>query len=81
VARTIAQRELRNNNAEIMKAVESGESFVVTRNGQPVAELRPLTPRRAFLPREALRQLVAGCDHIDRGRFTSDVDALIDQTP
>ena len=39
--RTIAQRELRNDNAEIMRRVEAGESFVVTRNGKPVADLVP----------------------------------------
>lgn len=36
---TITQRQLRNDNAEIMRRVEAGESFVVTRNGHPVADL------------------------------------------
>jgi prevent-host-death family protein len=38
---SISQRELRNDNAEIMRRVEAGESFVVTRNGKPVADLVP----------------------------------------
>ncbi|HEY3709725.1 MAG TPA: type II toxin-antitoxin system prevent-host-death family antitoxin [Amycolatopsis sp.] len=38
---TIGQRELRNDNAEIMRRVEAGESFTVTRNGKPVADLIP----------------------------------------
>ena len=38
---TIGQRELRNDNAEIMRRVEAGESFTVTRNGKPVADLVP----------------------------------------
>ncbi len=37
----IGQRELRNDNAEIMRRVEAGESFTVTRNGKPVADLIP----------------------------------------
>lgn len=37
----ITQRQLRNDNAEIMRRVEAGESFVVTRHGQPVADLVP----------------------------------------
>lgn len=41
---TISQRELRNENARIVRAVESGESFLVTRNGVPVAVLRPAGP-------------------------------------
>ena len=41
MARTISQRELRNDNAEIMRRVEAGESFTVTRNGKPIADLVP----------------------------------------
>jgi prevent-host-death family protein len=39
--KTIGQRELRNDNAEIMRRVEAGEGFVVTRNNRPVAQLLP----------------------------------------
>jgi prevent-host-death family protein len=41
--RSISQRELRNDNAKVMRAVEAGESVVVTRNGKTVAVLRPAT--------------------------------------
>jgi prevent-host-death family protein len=41
VTRTITQRELRNDSGEIMRAVDRGGSFVVTRNGGPVADLVP----------------------------------------
>jgi prevent-host-death family protein len=37
----IPQRELRNNNADILNRVEAGESFVVTRNGVAVADVVP----------------------------------------
>ncbi len=43
MAREISQRELRNNSGEIMRQLDHGESFVVTRNGVPVGELSPLT--------------------------------------
>jgi prevent-host-death family protein len=39
---TISQRELRNDNADIMRRVEAGETFVVTRNGRPVAQVIPI---------------------------------------
>jgi prevent-host-death family protein len=42
--RTISQRELRNDNAEVMRAVERGETFTVTRRGVPVARLSPISP-------------------------------------
>ena len=38
---TISQRELRNDSGAIMRRVEQGESFVVTRNGVAVADLLP----------------------------------------
>jgi prevent-host-death family protein len=41
VPESIAQRQLRNDNAEIMRRVEAGESFVITRNGRPIADLVP----------------------------------------
>ena len=41
----ISQRELRNDSGRIMRALDDGTSFVITRNGRPVGELRPL--RRA----------------------------------
>lgn len=39
--RTISQRELRNDNAKVIRDVEQGETFTVTRNGAPVARLAP----------------------------------------
>lgn len=41
--RIISQRELRNDNAAIMRAVETGESFLVTKYGKPMARLEPVT--------------------------------------
>ncbi|MGH3545900.1 MAG: type II toxin-antitoxin system Phd/YefM family antitoxin [Mycobacteriales bacterium] len=37
----IGQRELRNDNAAIMRRVEAGESFTVSRNGRAIADLGP----------------------------------------
>lgn len=81
MATVIAQRELRNQNAKIMDAVTAGESFVVTRYGKPVAELRPLqTARRSFVPREEIVALAAtGGVRIDPKQFRADLDDMIDQ--
>lgn len=38
----ISQRKLRNDNAEIMRGVERGETYTVTRHGTPVARLVPV---------------------------------------
>ena len=80
VAKTIAQRELRNDNAKVIEAVAAGESFVVTRNGVPVAELRPIQQtRRTFVPTAELAALTATGPRIDRERFRADLDRVVDQ--
>ena len=40
--KAISHRELRNNSAEILRAVAAGESFVVTNHGAAVAVLAPV---------------------------------------
>ena len=40
--KTISQRELRNDNAEVIRGVEQGETYTVTRRGVPVARVVPL---------------------------------------
>jgi len=78
MAKTIAQRELRNENARVMDAVAAGETFVVTRNGEPVAELRPLRAgRRTFISRAEVAEMAAANVRIDRDQFRTDLDAVI----
>ena len=80
MSRVIAQRDLRNQNAQILAAVEAGASFVVTRNGTPVAELRPLVGgRRRFVPRAEFAAQAAAGPRIDAAAFRRDLDAAIEQ--
>ncbi len=80
MAKTIAQRELRNENAKVIAAVAAGETFVVTRNGEPVAELRPLRAgRRTFVSREEVAVLARANVRIDKEQFRADLDSVIDQ--
>jgi prevent-host-death family protein len=78
--REITQRELRNESGEVMRALDRGESFVVTRNGVPVGELSPLRQRQ-FVTAEAAVAIFAGSPAVDAKRFRKDVDALLDQSP
>jgi prevent-host-death family protein len=80
VARTIAQRDLRNENAKVIDAVTAGETFVVTRNGEPVAELRPIRAgRRTFITRDEVATLAGAAVRIDDRQFRADLDRSIDQ--
>lgn len=78
MTREISQRELRNDSGAILRAVESGEDFLVTRNGTPLAELRPLR-RRRFVGRAELLATASGLAPIDAAAFRADVDAAVDQ--
>jgi prevent-host-death family protein len=77
VPRNISQRELRNDSGEIMRQVEAGESFIVTRNGVPTAQLVPLK-RRAWVPRNELVASAKHLPHLDFARFRADIDAVVD---
>jgi prevent-host-death family protein len=77
MAREITQRELRNHSGEIMRALDGGEAFVVTRNGVPVGELTPLRARR-FVTADAAVAAFAGAPAIAADRFRIDIDAFLD---
>jgi prevent-host-death family protein len=80
MAKTIPQRDLRNDNAKVIDAVVAGQTFVVTRNGEPVAELRPVrVARRTFITRDELTRMANAHIRIDRQRFRDDLDESIDQ--
>jgi prevent-host-death family protein len=80
MARNVTQRELRNESGEIMRALDRGESFVVTRNGVPVGELMPLRQRQ-FVAADAVVAVFADAPAIEVDRFRADVDAVLDQDP
>lgn len=78
MARTISQRELRNESGEIMRALGRGETFIVSRNGVPVGELTPLR-QREFVSAEAVVAVFAGAPEIEAERFRADIDDFLDQ--
>ena len=77
MSRMITQRELRNDSAAVLREVQSGQTLVVTRNGTPVAEIRPLPPRR-FVPREVIAEAARRGPRVDYARLRADLDAIAD---
>lgn len=41
----VAVRDLRNHTRQVLERVQAGETVVITVDGRPTAELRPLTSR------------------------------------
>ncbi len=78
MTREISQRELRNDSGAVLRAVESGEEFIVTRNGTALAELRPLR-RRRFVAKAELVAAARQLGPMNPGLFRSDVDSVLDQ--
>jgi antitoxin (DNA-binding transcriptional repressor) of toxin-antitoxin stability system len=80
MARELTQRELQNRSGEIMRALDDGESFMVTRNGVPVGELKPVR-RRRFVARDSVVEAFANAAAIDVHHFRADLDRFVDQDP
>lgn len=74
----ISQRELRNDSGRIMRALDEGASFVVNRNGHPVAELRPLR-RKRFVETAAVLEAFRGAPGVDADLFRRDLDDAVEQ--
>jgi prevent-host-death family protein len=75
---SVTIRELRNHGGDVVDRVEAGEHVTVTRDGRPVAELRPIRGRstRSTTLLAHWRRLPA----VDADALRRDVDTLIDQS-
>lgn len=69
-------RELRNHGGDVVNRVLAGEWFVVTRLGEPVAELRPL--RRRGLDAATLLSRWRHLPMVDPTTLRDDIDELMD---
>lgn len=72
----ITVRDLRNEGGRVIDRVLRGETLTVTRDGHPVAELRPL-PRRP-LSAEVLLDRWRRLAPVDPVRLRSDIDSILD---
>lgn len=77
-AREVTVRELRNHGGRVLERVARGEMLTVTKDGSPVAELRPL--RRRSLPAAELIARAKRTPKVDPERLRQDIDAVLDQS-
>lgn len=75
---TVTIRDLRNHGGEVVGRVEAGHHVTVTRDGRPVAELRPLRARG--IGAAALLERWRRVPPVDAVGFRRDVDDVIDQS-
>ena len=69
-------RDLRNKGGEVLDRVERGERLVITRDGRPVAELRPL-PRRSARTAELIERRKR-LPRVDEIALRRDIDTVLD---
>lgn len=76
MSEVIRQSELRNDNARVMRRVADGESFVVTVNGRPVADVVPHrrdSGRRRYVPVAEIADVFATVPASDPAAWVSDL--------
>jgi prevent-host-death family protein len=72
----VGVRDLRNRGGEILNRVAGGETLTVTRDGDPVAELRPLLRRP--LGAERLLERWHALPAVDPAALRADIDDVMD---
>lgn len=69
----VSVAEAKNRLTKLIRAMEEGESIVITRNGKPVAQLAPVPAKRRRVRLGGMKDrvhLLPGWDHpIDLDRF------------
>lgn len=74
----VSVRDLRNNSAKVLRRVARGETLIVTSDGTPVAELRPLATRP--LSAAALLERWKHLPTVDARKLRADIDAILDMS-
>ncbi|MHA6523760.1 type II toxin-antitoxin system Phd/YefM family antitoxin [Tessaracoccus sp. G1721] len=69
-------RDLRNRSADLLARVALGESFTVTRDGEPVAAVVPL-PRRRWGAAQLVERWKA-LPRVDAAAVRADIDRVLD---
>jgi prevent-host-death family protein len=76
VEAAVTIRDLRNHGGDVVDRVAAGESLVVTRSGEPVAQLIPL--RRRGLDAATLLARWRRLPLVDADRLRTDLDEVLD---
>ena len=71
-------RDLRNHGGDVLDSVVRGESVTVTRQGKPIAELRPLAATGT--PASVLPARWQGIPILDLAALRADLDDVTDPT-
>ncbi len=71
----VSVRELRNQGGKVLDRVQGGEQVIITRDGEDVAELRPV---RKALSAEVLIERRRNLPAMDPESLRRDIDEILD---
>ncbi len=74
----VTVRELRDRAGEVFDRVAAGEHLTVTRDGRPIAELRPVP--HPLLRAEELLQRWSRLPHVDPHKLREDIGRVVEPT-
>jgi prevent-host-death family protein len=72
--KTITQRDLAAHSKAVLDDVEAGETYHVTRNGKEIAEVRPISSRRRFVPVDELQRKWRNAPAVDYAQMRAEAD-------
>ncbi len=72
----VSVRDLRNHGGDVLDSVMRGESVTVTRQGKPIAELRPIA--EGGTPATVLADRWRTMPVLDFAALRSDLDEVVD---
>jgi antitoxin (DNA-binding transcriptional repressor) of toxin-antitoxin stability system len=75
----ITERELCDETAAVLDAVERGETVTITRDGVPTAELGPIGPRVRGANTDELQRVLAGLPPMDYAVMQAEIDEFFDE--
>ncbi|MFD3595887.1 type II toxin-antitoxin system Phd/YefM family antitoxin [Nocardia sp. NPDC058640] len=76
MTRTITQTQLCTGTAAVLDALEVGENFIITRNGNSVGELRPVPVPRHVLTSDLQARLARFAGVEDAATERAEIDAV-----
>ncbi|MEV0348772.1 hypothetical protein AB0H88_23600 [Nonomuraea sp. NPDC050680] len=73
----VSVRQFVNDSGSVTRGLREGKRYILTINGEPLAEVKPIK-RRRFVPTAEAQAVFATAPAIDWGEVRADLDTMID---
>ncbi|WP_155343831.1 prevent-host-death protein [Acrocarpospora pleiomorpha] len=70
-------RQFVNDSGSVTRGLREGKRYILTINGEPLAEVKPIK-RRRFVPTGEAQAIFATAPAVDWGEVRADLDMVID---